>query len=88
MSTVAWWINIISAVTVVISIVKYWYLGKGIYGIKGQCYIQIVACFLQLAYNALIYNHNPELWGSLLYQPLLLWGAIMSLKGLRNADVV
>jgi hypothetical protein len=83
---VAWWINAITVVTVFISIAKYWWLGQGVDGVRGQCYTQIVACFLQLAYNALIYSNSPELWGSLLYQPLLLWGLFMSVKGLRNAD--
>lgn len=85
-ASVAWWINAITVVTVFISIAKYWWLGQGVDGVRGQCYTQFVACGLQLVYNALIYHTNPALWGSLLYQPLLLWGAVMAMKGLKNAD--
>lgn len=85
-NNVAWWINVITVVTVLISIVKYWWLGKGVDGVRGQCHAQIVACVLQFVYNVLIYHTNPNLWGSLLYEPLLLWGVVMAMKGLKNAD--
>lgn len=85
MQGIAWWINTITILTVAVSLFRYWFLGRGVDGIKGQCMLQIVSCLLQLGYNCLIYRTNPDLWGSILYQPLLLWGLLMSVKGLKNA---
>lgn len=80
------WVNGITIATVVLSIAKYWYLGKGKDGVVGNCVLQMVACVLQFVYNALIFYINPDLWGSLLYQPLLVFGYLMAIKGLNNAD--
>lgn len=78
-------INIVSVVTVATGIAKYWYLGFGDKKVRAVCEWQIVGAVLQVAYNWMIVTRDPALWGSLLYQPVLVWSIIMSLKGWNNA---
>lgn len=79
-------INLISIITVLVSIAKYWYLGYGNKRVRAVCEWQIIGSLLQMVYNALIVSRDPALWGSTLYQPVLLWGLVMSVKGWRNAE--
>jgi len=77
-------INFITLVTVVLSIVKYWYLGKGKNGILGLCSIQILVSALQIVYNVMVVQINPALWTSYLYIPLLFFGIYAAVKGIGN----
>lgn len=79
------WINCITAITLVLSVAKYWYLGKGRHGILGLCSIQIFVSVLQIGYNIMVVQVNPDLWASYLYIPLLVFGIFAAIKGIGNA---
>lgn len=71
-------------ITVVLSVVKYWYLGKGKHGILGLCAVQIVVSVLQIVYNVLVVQVSSALWTSYLYIPLLFFGIYAAVKGIGN----
>ena len=79
-------INVVSVITVAVGVAKYWYLGYGNKKIRRVCEYQILGSVLQMAYNWLIITRDPALWGSMLYQPVLVWSIFMSFKGWHNVE--
>ena len=75
-------LTIAATLTIIIVISAKWFLAKGI--LKPVYYLNMVTSVLHASINWIMYLHDPEQIGMLLYNFLSIYVIIMSIKGLRR----
>ena len=75
-------LTIVAALTISTVVVTKWYLAKGI--LKPVYYLNIATSLLHALVNWMMFIHDPEQIGMLLYNLLSIYAIIMSVKGLKR----